>query len=122
MNGLAAERDRIVSGYRDIAAGLGADAPAWLPPVREAAIESFAEIGFPSRKREDWKYTNVTPIAAVESFITARPGRTSPVPARAVALRARAGCRTGDRSRHLPARRRDYRISLERNDYGLPDL
>jgi Fe-S cluster assembly protein SufD len=63
VNALAAERDRIVSGFRDFAAGLGADDPAWLPPVRKTAIERFAEIGFPSRKREDWKYTNVTPIA-----------------------------------------------------------
>jgi Fe-S cluster assembly protein SufD len=60
---LAVERDRIVSGFWDFAASLEETGPAWLPQVREAAIERFAELGFPSKKREDWKYTNVTPIA-----------------------------------------------------------
>jgi Fe-S cluster assembly protein SufD len=63
VSALAVERDRIVSGFRDFAAALEDAGPAWLPQVREAAIERFAELGFPSTKREDWKYTNVTPIA-----------------------------------------------------------
>ena len=71
MSALAAERDRIVSGFRDFAAILPEGGPAWLPQVREAAIERFAELGFPSKKREDWKYTNVTPIARA---VTEAPG------------------------------------------------
>jgi len=63
VSALALERDRIVSGFRDFAAALEEGGPAWLPQLREAAIERFAELGFPSTKREDWKYTNVTPIA-----------------------------------------------------------
>jgi Fe-S cluster assembly protein SufD len=63
VSALAVERDRIVSGFRDFTAALEEGGPAWLPQVREAAIERFAELGFPSMKREDWKYTNVTPIA-----------------------------------------------------------
>jgi Fe-S cluster assembly protein SufD len=63
MDALAAERDRIVAGFHGFAAALEESDPAWLLPLREAAIERFADLGFPSRKREDWKYTNVTPIA-----------------------------------------------------------
>jgi Fe-S cluster assembly protein SufD len=37
--------------------------PAWLQPLRRAGICSFEEQGFPSLKQEDWRFTNVAPIA-----------------------------------------------------------
>jgi Fe-S cluster assembly protein SufD len=37
--------------------------PAWLFPLRKAGISSFAEQGFPTLGDEDWRYTNVAPIA-----------------------------------------------------------
>jgi Fe-S cluster assembly protein SufD len=37
--------------------------PPWLLPLRKAGIASFAEQGFPTLKHEDWRYTNVAPIA-----------------------------------------------------------
>jgi Fe-S cluster assembly protein SufD len=36
---------------------------AWLMPTRKAAMARFAELGFPTTKHEDWKYTNVSAIA-----------------------------------------------------------
>ena len=39
---------------------------SWLAPLREHAMDSFNELGFPSTKDEEWKYTNVAPIARVE--------------------------------------------------------
>ena len=36
--------------------------PAWLYPIRKAGISRFAEIGFPTLKHEDWRFTNVAPI------------------------------------------------------------
>jgi Fe-S cluster assembly protein SufD len=42
----------------------GRNAPAWLNELRRAALESFAELGFPTVKQEAWKYTNVQPIVA----------------------------------------------------------
>ena len=44
---------------RDGAAGQ----PAWLYPVRKAGLARFAELGFPTRQHEDWRFTNVEPIA-----------------------------------------------------------
>jgi Fe-S cluster assembly protein SufD len=38
--------------------------PAWLRRIRRAAIERFAELGFPTTRHEEWKYTNVEPIAS----------------------------------------------------------
>ena len=37
--------------------------PPWVGELRKAAIQRFAEAGFPTIKNEDWKYTNVAPIA-----------------------------------------------------------
>ncbi|HXV28267.1 MAG TPA: Fe-S cluster assembly protein SufD [bacterium] len=35
----------------------------WLHPVREKAIQSFLETGFPTLRDEDWKYTSVEAIS-----------------------------------------------------------
>src|SRR5881227_3579 len=37
--------------------------PSWLFPLRKAGIARFAELGFPTTRHEDWRFTNVTPIA-----------------------------------------------------------
>jgi Fe-S cluster assembly protein SufD len=39
---------------------------AWLRNLREEAFGFFAENGFPNVKNEEWKYTNVAPIAKAE--------------------------------------------------------
>lgn len=36
--------------------------PSWLFPLRKAGIARFAELGFPTLKYEDWRFTNVAPI------------------------------------------------------------
>jgi Fe-S cluster assembly protein SufD len=37
--------------------------PKWLAPVRKAGLASFADQGFPKLSDEDWRFTNVAPIA-----------------------------------------------------------
>jgi Fe-S cluster assembly protein SufD len=37
--------------------------PAWLLPLRKAGIARFAELGFPTLHDEDWRFTNVAPLA-----------------------------------------------------------
>jgi len=37
--------------------------PKWLLPVRKAGITSFADQGFPTLRDEDWRFTNIAPIA-----------------------------------------------------------
>ncbi len=37
--------------------------PSWLYPIRKAGISRFAEIGLPTPQHEDWRFTNVAPIA-----------------------------------------------------------
>ena len=37
--------------------------PTWVRSIRRAGITYFAEVGFPTLKDEDWRFTNVSPIA-----------------------------------------------------------
>ncbi len=60
------------SREKDFAAG-----PAWLAEIRRAAIHRFAELGFPTTRDEDWKYTNVAPLAQV-AFRPVAQDRTAP--------------------------------------------
>lgn len=38
-------------------------APVWVRERRDAAATRFAAVGFPTTRQEDWRFTNVTPIA-----------------------------------------------------------
>lgn len=40
-----------------------ASEPAWFGRLRESAMDRFEQLGFPSVKEEEWKYTNVAPIS-----------------------------------------------------------
>jgi Fe-S cluster assembly protein SufD len=60
---LDAAQAQLVSRFGECEAQLADSSPAWLAPVRRAAIERFAELGFPTRKNEAWKYTSVAKIA-----------------------------------------------------------
>jgi Fe-S cluster assembly protein SufD len=60
---LDAAQAHFVSRFGECEAQLAGSSPDWLAPVRRAAIERFAELGFPTRKNEAWKYTSVSEIA-----------------------------------------------------------
>jgi Fe-S cluster assembly protein SufD len=51
--------------------------PGWLEASRKSAIARFAELGFPTRRDEEWKYTNPAPIAKV-AWRPAAPAVVSP--------------------------------------------
>jgi Fe-S cluster assembly protein SufD len=56
--------------FEDSAAGHDQE---WLCSIRRSAIARFSELGFPSAHDEDWRFTNVAPIAET-SFRLARDG------------------------------------------------
>jgi Fe-S cluster assembly protein SufD len=37
--------------------------PSWLRDIRRAAIDRFGDLGFPTTRHEEWRFTNVAPIA-----------------------------------------------------------
>ena len=40
--------------------------PGWVGRLRESAMDRFEQLGFPSVKEEEWKYTNVAPVAKMD--------------------------------------------------------
>jgi Fe-S cluster assembly protein SufD len=41
----------------------GASSPPWLRAMRQKAITRFTALGFPTTRQEEWRFTNVAPIA-----------------------------------------------------------
>lgn len=56
--------ERYIATFRERRTA-GACGPAWLEELRQAAMASFAAIGFPTTKNEDWKYTNIEPVVSL---------------------------------------------------------
>ncbi len=54
---------RYLAAFRAFAGNGAAGAPPWLKEIREGAIARFAELGFPTMKQEEWRFTSVAPIA-----------------------------------------------------------
>ena len=52
-----------VEQYRAFASNGASGDPEWLRVLRERAITRFTEVGFPSTRLEEWRFTNVQPIA-----------------------------------------------------------
>lgn len=59
--------DKYVSDHALFEASPGVNGPAWLGKLRTSGLEAFKQAGFPTATRgnEQWKYTNVGPIARV---------------------------------------------------------
>jgi len=72
---LAKEEGAYAAAFRALPQKLGKDEPSWLRHAREDAFARFERIGFPSVKEEEWKYTNVAPIAKLQ-FTPALAGAT----------------------------------------------
>ena len=51
--------------------------PRWLQDLRDRAASRFTTLGFPTVRDEDWRFTNVSPLAAME-FRQAAPVPVSP--------------------------------------------
>lgn len=67
MNAVAQEQlGHYVAAFGEfLKSAVGAHLP-WLTALREDAFAQFAETGFPSTNVEDWRFTNVAPIAKTE--------------------------------------------------------
>jgi Fe-S cluster assembly protein SufD len=51
--------------------------PAWLLPLRKAGLARFAELGFPTVHDEDWRFTNIAPLAKLPFRPAADPADES---------------------------------------------
>src|SRR5215203_6149305 len=50
--------------------------PRWMQDLRDRAASRFVSLGFPTVREEEWRFTNVAPIAGTE-FVVAPPAPVS---------------------------------------------
>src|SRR5437899_11915127 len=53
------QQDPYTAQFDRLERQLASRGPHWLPRLRRAAIASFGELGLPTPRNEDWKFTNV---------------------------------------------------------------
>jgi Fe-S cluster assembly protein SufD len=71
MSQAVKEKSIYADSFREFAAGREGE-PSWVGRLREGAFGRFEELGFPTTDEEDWKYTNVAPIARKAFRLAAR--------------------------------------------------
>jgi Fe-S cluster assembly protein SufD len=55
-------KERYLAAFERARATRRTEEPAWLGELREGGIGSFAALGFPTTKHEDWKYTSLEAV------------------------------------------------------------
>ncbi len=62
MSQAVKEKSIYADAFREFGASREGE-PGWVVRLREGAFGRFEELGFPTTDAEDWKYTNVAPLA-----------------------------------------------------------
>jgi Fe-S cluster assembly protein SufD len=57
------ENDGYMKGFEEFRKEAAGKGIPWMESLREEGIKKFIELGFPTPENEDWRFTNVTPIA-----------------------------------------------------------
>ncbi len=59
---LAAAKDLFLKKYETFESGLNGSYNAPFNETRKSALNAFSNVGLPSNRLEDWKYTNISPL------------------------------------------------------------
>ena len=84
MTAVKEQQDIYLSTFQ--AAEKASTGPSWLGEIRRAAMERFVELGFPTTRQEEWRFTNVAPMAKIPFELAQAPkdgaafGRLSSLP------------------------------------------
>jgi Fe-S cluster assembly protein SufD len=62
---MAKEQDRYLADFERFKTQGVVTEPSWVSQLRSAALSRFATLGFPTVRQEEWKYTNVAPLAKI---------------------------------------------------------
>ena len=80
MTAVADRTERYVADFEAFARNGASGAPEWLRELRRGAIARFAELGFPTTKQEEWRFTSVAPIAEQRFMLAPVPRSLLPTP------------------------------------------
>jgi Fe-S cluster assembly protein SufD len=70
------EKNIYLSNFARFEKDVASNGQSWIQRLRKAAIKRFAELGFPTTRNEEWKFTNVAPIAKLPFKPVAASERT----------------------------------------------
>ncbi|MBI1874778.1 MAG: Fe-S cluster assembly protein SufD [Acidobacteria bacterium] len=73
MARVASRSEQYVTEFERFARTQGGSTPSWLGVLRQGAIESFGNTGFPTTRDEEWRFTSVAPITET-TFARAQNG------------------------------------------------
>ena len=65
MIGVINKQDSTVSEFERIERDLSGSKLAWVKAIRKSALSRFAELGFPTRRDEQWQFTDIRPITEI---------------------------------------------------------
>lgn len=74
MTSTSEDRQRYLTAFARFEKDAPANGSGWIAPLRRAAIERFADRGFPTQKEEAWRFTSVQALTRVP-FALASGGR-----------------------------------------------
>jgi Fe-S cluster assembly protein SufD len=63
MTQVAERHDQYLTEYERLSREDGAAQPSWLRDLRASGLSRFAELGFPTTREEEFRFTSVSPIA-----------------------------------------------------------
>ena len=65
MIDLLEEKNGYLASFADFERSLNGRKHSWLNALRKDALARFDQLGFPSTREEEWRFTNVAPIAKI---------------------------------------------------------
>ncbi len=80
MTQLVEHRRGFLANFTPAQKQIGASGRMWIDQLRQSGIDQFGAVGFPSNKIEEWRFTNVRPIAET----TFEPGQSGVATTRAI--------------------------------------
>jgi Fe-S cluster assembly protein SufD len=74
---VARPHDPVLGAFESFEHGSHGTSPSWLQALHKGGIAHFAELGFPTTEHEEWRFTNVAPIARTPWALAEVPGKVS---------------------------------------------
>jgi len=65
MIGVINKQDSTVSEFERIERDLSGSKLAWVKAIRKSAMSRFLKLGFPTRRNEQWQFTDIRPITEI---------------------------------------------------------
>src|SRR5688572_27403560 len=74
---VARPHEQVLGAFEEFERGGHETSPSWLQALHKGGIAHFSDLGFPTTDHEEWRFTNVTPIARTPWSLAESPRKVS---------------------------------------------